>query len=175
MTTCTSPTALDAATFRDVFRHYPNGVAVITAAGPDGPVGFTATSVTSISSDPPVLAFSIRHDASAWPTIETAASVVVHFLDTEHVALSQVFATSGIDRFAPVDWEPLPDGEPRLTDVRTWTRGSILHRVPAGGSTVVLVGPTRAEVGQDRVPLVYHDRHYHSLTPLSVLDGVEHR
>lgn len=175
MTAFASTAALDPRIFRDVFRHYPNGVAVITTSGPDGPVGFTATSVTSISADPPVLAFSIRHNASAWSTIETATSVVVHFLDTEHVALSEVFATSGIDRFAPVDWEPLPTGEPRLTKVRTWTRGPILHRVPAGGSTVVLVGPTRAEVGEDRVPLVYHDRHYHSLTPLSVVDGAEHR
>src|SRR5690606_493723 len=108
--------------------------------------------------------------ASAWPTVATARSVVVHFLDTAHRELSELFATSGVDRFAPAAWERLPTGEPRLLDVPTWARGPVLERVPAGGSTVVLVGAAAASVGQDRVPLVYHDRHYHSLTPLSVLD-----
>ena len=160
---------VDPATFKELFRNYPNGVAIITAAGADGPVGFTATSVVSISADPAVLAFSITSVASAWPTIARAGSVVVHFLDTEHIGLSQLFATSGADRFAPVDWEELATGEPRLLEVGSWTRGVILERVPAGGSTIVLVGASEASVGEERVPLVYHDRHYHSLTPISVL------
>lgn len=172
MTTCLqSPPedAVDGATFRELFRHYPNGVAIITATGAGGPVGFTATSVTSISADPPVLAFSIRDSASAWSTIAQAPSVAVHFLDTRHIELSELFATSGADRFDPVDWVELATGEPRLLAIPTWTRGPILQRVPAGGSTVVLVGATAASVGAERAPLVYHDRHYHALTPISVL------
>lgn len=161
--------AVDATAFKELFRNYPNGVAIITANGPDGPVGFTATSVVSISADPPVLAFSITSVASAWPTIARARSVAVHFLDVEHIGLSQLFATSGADRFAPIDWERLPSGEPRLLDVPTWARGPILQRVPVGGSTIVLVGAADVRVGGDREPLVYHDRHYHSLTPTSVL------
>lgn len=171
MTACAQEVArVDAATFMELFRNYPNGVAIITAAGTDGPVGFTATSVVSISAEPAVLAFSIRSAASAWPTIAAAESVVVHFLDTEHIALSQLFSTSGADRFAPVDWEELETGEPRLLEVGSWTRGVILDRVPAGGSAIVLVGASEASVGGvGRAPLVYHDRHYHSLTPISVV------
>lgn len=170
MTACVgSVERVDAATFKELFRNYPNGVAIVTATGTDGPVGFTATSVVSISADPAVLAFSITSAASSWPTIAGARSVVVHFLDTEHIGLSQLFATSGADRFAPVDWEELPTGEPRLLEVGSWTRGVILDRVPAGASTIVLVGATEASVAPERVPLVYHDRHYHSLTPISVV------
>lgn len=171
MTACAHRTIdrVDGSVFRELFRHYPNGVAIITAAGAGGPVGFTATSVVSISADPPVLAFSITGASSAWPTIAAAESVAVHFLDIEHLGLSQLFSTSGADRFAPTDWASLPTGEPLLRDVATWTRGPILQRVPVGGSTVVLVGASEASVGDDRVPLVYHDRHYHSLTPVSVV------
>ena len=160
---------VEPAAFKEVFRNYPNGVSIITATGPAGPVGFTATSVTSISADPPVLAFSITSVASAWPTIASASSVAVHFLDVEHIELSQLFATSGVDRFAPIDWETLPSGEPKLLDVPTWVRGPILQRVPVGASTIVLVGAAETQAGTDREPLVYHDRHYHSLTRAPVL------
>jgi flavin reductase (DIM6/NTAB) family NADH-FMN oxidoreductase RutF len=175
MTTQTVPTATLAPiapeAFRELFRHHPNGVAVITTAGTDGPVGFTATSVVSISADPPLLAFSITDTSSSWPTVRESRSVVVHLLDTGHRDLSATFATSGIDRFARHPWRELPSGEPLLTDVGTWSRGSVVHRLGAGGSTVVLVEVTELVTASEREPLVYHDRHYHSISPLSVVRG----
>ena len=33
--------------FKDAFRAHPAGIAVLTAQGPDGPVGLTASSVSS--------------------------------------------------------------------------------------------------------------------------------
>ena len=50
--------------FKAAFRGHPAGVAVITAdAG--GPVALTATSVSSVSADPPLLIFSISAQSSA--------------------------------------------------------------------------------------------------------------
>ncbi|MET9972722.1 flavin reductase family protein, partial [Streptomyces sp. NPDC006356] len=40
---------------RSVFRRHAAGVAVITARGETGPVGFTATSLSSVSAEPPML------------------------------------------------------------------------------------------------------------------------
>ena len=45
--------------YKSAFRGHPAGVAVITAEGPDGPTGLTASSVASVAIDPPVHA---RHD-----------------------------------------------------------------------------------------------------------------
>lgn len=160
---------IDAATFKALFRHYPNGVAIITAAGAAGPVGFTATSVASVSADPAVLAFSVTHQASAWPTLREAEAVAIHFLDAEHLDLGRTFAARGIDRFDGARWRPLPGGAPRLLDVPTWTHARVLERVEAGGSTVLLAQPIAAEVGTDRTPLVYHDRTFHQLGEGSTL------
>ncbi|TGO05088.1 flavin reductase family protein [Serinibacter arcticus] len=168
-TPLTTPAPIAPAAFRELFRHHPNGVAVITTAGAHGPVGFTATSVVSISADPPLLAFSITDTSSSWPAVREASSVVVHLLDTRHRDLSQTFATSGINRFAQHAWRELPSGEPLLTDVGTWSRGTVVHRLGAGGSTVVLVEVTEVVTASEREPLVYHDRHYHSISPLSVV------
>ena len=47
---------LGADAFKGVFRRHPAGVAVITTVVDGEPVGFTATSVISVSADPPLLA-----------------------------------------------------------------------------------------------------------------------
>ncbi len=50
---------LSAEEYKAVFRRHPAGVAVVTLVDPVTRelVGFTATSVISVSADPPVLAF----------------------------------------------------------------------------------------------------------------------
>ena len=50
--------ATDGERFRRVLGHYPTGVTVVTALGPDGsPVGMAVGSFTSVSLDPPLVAF----------------------------------------------------------------------------------------------------------------------
>lgn len=51
---------------RSVFRRHAAGVAVVTARGGAGPVGFTATSLTSVSADPPLVSFGISTGSSSW-------------------------------------------------------------------------------------------------------------
>lgn len=101
--------------FKQVFRRYPAGVVVVTADSGRGPVGFTATSLTSLSLDPPLVSYGIGVAASSWPHVEAAASTVVNFLGADQESLARTFATSGIDRFAaPTAWRRLPEGEPVL-------------------------------------------------------------
>lgn len=44
---------LSADDFKSAFRNHPAGVSVVTADPGDGPVGLTATSVISVSANPP--------------------------------------------------------------------------------------------------------------------------
>src|SRR5437588_3303905 len=62
--------------FRSVFRRHAAGVAVITARGAS-PVGFTATSLTSVAAEPPLLSFAVGTGSSSWPTLAAAAHVGV--------------------------------------------------------------------------------------------------
>lgn len=165
-TTTTTPSsadgALDRATFADLFRRHPAGVAVVTLTDGDRPLGFTATSVISVSAQPAVLAFSINDTSSSWPALSRAETVTVNLLAANQRQVSTVFATSGIDRFAQVDWHQLPTGEPVLGGTAGWISGRILERVPAGGSHLVIVAADRAEIANDE-PLVYRNRTYHQL------------
>lgn len=160
----------DSTLFRDAFRSHPAGLAVITAAGPDGPIGLTASSVASVSVDPPSLLFSLSGLTTA-PLLAAADTVLVHLMDAGQADLVHAFATPGTTRFgADMEWEYLPTGEPLLRRAAWALRCSVAERVDVGSSRVVIatVLEVRRQDG-DGGPLVYHDRTYHRLTEDSTL------
>jgi len=160
-------TSLSADDFKAAFRHHPAGVAVITADAGRGPVMLTATSVSSVSADPALLMFSLSAHSSSTPTIRRAETVVVHLLGAGQLALAQLGATSGIDRFADTSlWSTLPSGDVYFPGARAWIRGRVLTSMDAGGSAIVLVEAIEAspmDAADVQVPLVYHNRTWHEL------------
>lgn len=169
--------SLSADEFKALFRGHPGGVAVITAEGPEGPVSLTATSVASVSAEPPLLIFSVSALSSAAPAILAADTIVVHLLDADDIDVAKLGATSGIDRFADRDsWSRLVTGEPIYHGVRSWVRCSIIERMNAGGSTVIAAHALQAGINRDVAPgepgeaLVYHNRTWHRLGDHSRLD-----
>lgn len=162
--TADTRTELSAAELKAVFRRHPAGVAVITLRGPRGPVGFTATSVFSISAEPPLLGFSVAGTSSSLPAVRAVSSLVVNFLAEDQVDVADRFARQNIDRFAGVDWVSLPTGEPVLGGTAAWVRGRVEQRTPAADSLLVTVRALLADRTPDASPLVYHDRSYHRLS-----------
>jgi flavin reductase (DIM6/NTAB) family NADH-FMN oxidoreductase RutF len=155
---------LDAAVFRSIFRRHAAGVAVITAAGPEGPVGFTATSLTSVAAEPPLLSFGISLGASTWPAVAEAPFVGVHILGDHQEALASVFARSGADRFAPpTAWSAGPHGVPLLDGVSAWVIARVLSRVPAGDHRLVVAQAVAGDPHGPGTPLLYHEGTFHRL------------
>jgi flavin reductase (DIM6/NTAB) family NADH-FMN oxidoreductase RutF len=103
--------------FREALRHHGGGVAVVTVAGPEGPRGFTVTSLTAASLRPPLLSFYVDHDSRSWPALKAADRMGVHLLGAAHRDLAALFARRGADRFAPpTRWRGGPGGVPLLDD-----------------------------------------------------------
>jgi flavin reductase (DIM6/NTAB) family NADH-FMN oxidoreductase RutF len=153
--------AIEPDLFRAVLRRHAAGVVVITAPG-IRPVGFTATSFTSVSLDPPLVSFCLNRHASSWPAVSEASHVAVHVLAEHQEDLARTFATSGVDRFsAPTRWHPGPHGLPLLDDVPAVLICRIAERVAAGDHAIVLAEPITAEhVADDANPLLYHMGRY---------------
>lgn len=168
--------SVSADTFKAVFRGHPGGVAVITAHGEAGPVALTASSVSSVSVDPPLLIFSVSALSSATPVITSASTIVVHLLDAADIDIARLGATSGVDRFADAStWTRLATGEPVFAGTRAWVRCAIVSRMDAGGSTVIAAHALQASIQRDVEPgrpgdaLVYHNRTWHRLSEDSLL------
>ncbi|WP_328557071.1 MULTISPECIES: flavin reductase family protein [unclassified Streptomyces] len=149
---------------RSVFRRHAAGVAVITASGGRGPVGFTATSLTSVSADPPVVSFGIGTGASSWPAISEAGHVGVHVLGEHQRELAATFARSGADRFgSPTRWSNGPEGVPVLDDVLAWLVCRVVARVPAGDHRIVLAEVVLGDPTGTGSPLLYHQGRFNGL------------
>lgn len=168
--------SLPAEDFKAVFRGHPGGVSVITADAGQGPVALTATSVASISVDPPLLVFSISALSSASDVLSRAQTVVVHFLDVHDIELAKLGAASGVDRFAQDQtWTRLSTGETVFDNVRAWVRCEVIERVQAGTSTVFVARALQSHIERDSEPgqpshgLVYHKRAWHRLDENSLL------
>jgi len=166
---------LSADEFKAAFRQHPSGIAVITADGGSGPVAMTASSVFSVSAEPPVLVFSVSQMSSAATTLLSAETLVVHMLSADNLDLALLGATSGVDRFADSAlWSRLESGEPYFVNAHAWIRGRVVDRMHIGESTVVAVHALSSNTPKDAVaapPLVYHNRTWHRLTDDSRIEA----
>ncbi|GAA1324453.1 flavin reductase family protein [Leucobacter albus] len=156
--------ATDLATqFKAAFRYHPAGVALITAATPEGPVGLTASSVASVAVDPAALVFSVTRTTGSAGLILAADTFLVHLLDADHAGVAQEFAVSGGERFTPEQgWGALPTGEPHLRSARSALRARTLQQIPVGDSMLVVAEVLEIHTGSAdpaaSAPMVYRDR-----------------
>jgi flavin reductase (DIM6/NTAB) family NADH-FMN oxidoreductase RutF len=157
---------IDAELFRALLRRQAASVVVVTAAT-DPPVGFTATSFTSVSLHPPLVSFNLDRASSSWSALLRAGYVGVHILGAGQESLARRFATTGVDRFAePTPWRPGPHGVPLLDDAPAWLICRVVSRLPAGDHMIVLAQPLLGEhvAGADQ-PLIYHMGRYLTVPP----------
>lgn len=158
-------TGLDADTFRTLLRQQAATVTVVTAPG-EPPVGFTATSFTSVSLRPPLVSFCLDRGSSSWPTLERAPYVAVHLLGEGQHEVARTFATSGIDRFAAhTGWRLGPFGVPLLDSPVAWLLCRVTERVAAGDHAIVLAEPLHGQYAHGAAPLLYHMGRYASVAP----------
>ncbi|NMH93709.1 flavin reductase family protein [Pseudonocardia bannensis] len=154
------PGPLDPATMRDVLGHFVSGVVVITADGPDGPIGFTCQSFASLSLDPPLISFSPSRSSSTWPRIREVGSFCVNVLAEDHEHHSAGFARSGTDKFAGVDWTPAPSGAPVLNGVSAWIDCTLWNEYDGGDHTIVVGRVHDLGADSDRLPLLFYRGRY---------------
>ncbi len=150
--------------FRAAMSAFPSGVAIVTTAGPDGRwYGFTATSFTSVSLEPPLVLVCLATAARCHSVFAGAGRWLIHFLPDTHRALADRFATRGADKFAGDLFAPDETGLPRLR-ASCWTLNCSAHaRHPAGDHTILIGEVTSIRTGPDRRPAVHLGREYRTV------------
>ncbi|MGP4086542.1 flavin reductase family protein [Streptomyces sp. KR55] len=150
---------VDQQEFRRVLGHFATGVTVVTAPAADGPAGFACQSFSSLSLDPPLVAFMVGRTSTTWPRIARAGVFCVNVLSAGQGELCRGFSVSGGDKFAGVAYDTAPvSGSPRLAGTLAWVDCTI-HAVHTGGDHLIVVGRV-ATLGmgdnEDRAPLLFH-------------------
>lgn len=154
---------IEAGLFRNVLGHFPTGVTVCTADGPDGPVGVAIGSFASISLDPPLVGFFLGTEAGSWKPMEAAGHFCVNILCEDQMPLCGVMASKSDDKFDGVDYSPAPvTGAPVLPDIHAMIDCRIDQVVEAGDHNLIVGRVLAMETLRDAPPMVFYKGQYGS-------------
>ena len=150
------PVVVDPRVMRDVLGHFVSGITVVTAMGSRGPVGFTCQSFSSLSLDPPLVAFAPARTSQTWPVLREAGRFCVNVLAEDQSGLSRQFASSGTDKYAGVSWAPSPHGSPMLDGVVAWIDAELWAEYDGGDHAIVVARVLDLGADGSRTPLLFH-------------------
>lgn len=130
----------DSKAFRQTLGQFPTGVTIITTRSAHGnPVGMTASSFNSVSINPPLILWSIDHKAHGLDIFRESEYFAVNILSEQQQDLSNVFASTGADKFKGLNFAegigqtPLLAGCLAQLECRTWNTYD-------GGDHTIIIG-----------------------------------
>ena len=154
---------VEAPLFRQLLGRFATGVTVLTTRGPGGdPVGMTASSVASVSLDPPLVLVSVDRTHEMHGALEAATYFVLNVLAADQETLSRRFAGDEANRFSGVGFQPNKQGIAVLDGVVAHIECQKQQTIPAGDHTVFL-GLVTGGNATDRRPLLYYRGGYAGL------------
>ncbi|MCW2752078.1 MAG: flavin reductase [Aeromicrobium sp.] len=146
--------------YRDVLGQYASGVTVVTTVLDGSPVGMTCQSFTSVSLDPPLVAFLPMKTSRAFAAIRKSRRFCVNFLAAEQTDVSNTFASLAEDKFDGVDWQPTSAGMPRLQGTVGWVDCTVQDVHEAGDHYLVIGKVEDLGQGDAAKPLLFHQGRY---------------
>jgi flavin reductase (DIM6/NTAB) family NADH-FMN oxidoreductase RutF len=147
------PTPETARAFRDALGTFATGVTVITADGPEGPVGITANSFSSLSLDPPLVLWSPARSSRRFGVFAGAERFAIHVLAAGQTDIAQHFTRTG----------DLPEGGLGPVLARF---DCARHAVHDGGDHAIVVGRVLRVWHAPGAPLVFHAGRFGGFAPL---------
>jgi len=150
------PAAFDAAHFRAVLSQYPTGVCLVTATGIDGgQIAMVVGSFTSVSLEPPLVAFFTDKGSTSWPKIREAESFCVNVLASDQEDVCRSFSSKASDRFERYGFRIAGSGSPILRDAVAWIDCDIAEVSEAGDHYFILGAVRDLRVQRPHIPLLF--------------------
>lgn len=146
---------VDQNVFRNVVGHFASGVTVITTAVNGELFGTTASAVSSLSMDPPMMLACLNRSSSTHDRVVEAGVFGINILAEDQGALAFHFGRKGEDKFATVPHTLSPEGVP-LIDGALATIVCQVAETPTGGTHTVFLGLVTHSEAHDREPLAYY-------------------
>jgi flavin reductase (DIM6/NTAB) family NADH-FMN oxidoreductase RutF len=151
-----TPSGVDPAQFRQLLGRFATGVTVLTTRDARGrPIGMTASSVASVSLEPPLLLVSVSREHDMHPALQQAQRFVLNVLAADQEALSRRFAADHPDRFEGIGYRETKHGIPVLDGALASIECEKHAEVPGGDHTVFFGLVTGGSVTERR-PLLYY-------------------
>jgi flavin reductase (DIM6/NTAB) family NADH-FMN oxidoreductase RutF len=151
--------------FLDAMARLPAGVVVISARSGDEFRGLTASSLVSVSVDPPLVAVALEHTSATRAVVLETRAFNVSVLTRQQEFIADRFA--GRAPALDLHWRTLPhrlgtNGIPLLDGCAAWLECLMLDTYPAGDHDICIAAVEAAELGAGD-PLILWDRTFWTL------------
>ena len=156
----------DAELFRRGMRRLAAGVSIVTTHEAGEPHGMAATSVCSVSAEPPALLVCVNRNATCHQAIRRAGFFCVNLLRENDDELARRFSTPvrREQRFLDRNWKALVTGAPALVGALASFDSEVIESIEAQSHTVFIGRVKAVELWRDDiVPLVYLDGKFDSM------------
>lgn len=154
--------ALDDQTFRQILGHYPTGVCAITSMIEGKPIGMIVGSFTSVSLDPPLVAFLPDRKSMSWTKIEATGRFCVNVLSQQQRDVCRSLASKQENRFENLPYRLSPSGLPLLSGAIAWLDCRVFA-VHGAGDHFIAIGQVEAlDVERPELPLLFFRGNYGS-------------
>lgn len=140
--------------FRDAISRFATGVTVITTTAGGSDHGTTASAVSSLSLEPPMLLICLNRSSATQAAIQEAGFFAVNVLGEEHAGVAHQFAKKGDEKFAGVDTMRQATGAPLLAEALAYFECRVVE-LAAGGTHTVFLAEVVGAAAREGTPLTY--------------------
>lgn len=154
--------SIDNDRFRSVLGSYPTGVTVVTGLDTTGSViGMVVGTFTSVSLDPPLVAFLPMKTSRSFQAMRDASSrFCINILAADQEQICRTLAAPGDHKFDNVAWHLSPNGNPIIDGVVAWIDCEYSQVLDGGDHFIVLGNVIAMDLERDTTPLLFFQRGY---------------
>jgi flavin reductase len=155
---------LDGVLFREAMSRVAAAVHIVTTGGSAGLGGITATSVASITVEPPMMLFCINKSSPSAARVIENRVFCINTLTPSHEALANIFAgRTGQhldERFTWAEWTKLVTGSPVLINAAAVFDCRLVEAKEVMTHFIIIGAVEAVDYGQQGCSLTYAHRRY---------------
>lgn len=162
--------AAEVAQFKTAMRHLAGAVSVITTGRGEQRTGFTATSVSSFSMEPPAMIVCLNRTSSSWAVLREHQGFCINVLAHDQLHIADRFAgrggAKGVARYEGAQWQELATGALALSNALTVIDCELEEAIERH-SHAILIGRVKAvRTRETAEPLLYWHGAYRHISNL---------
>jgi flavin reductase (DIM6/NTAB) family NADH-FMN oxidoreductase RutF/DNA-binding IclR family transcriptional regulator len=132
----------------------------------------TVGSFTSVSLDPPLVAFLPDKRSGSWQAMRASGDrFCVNVLGADQERICRAMAARGAEKFGGIDWRRSPHGSPLITGSVAYIDCTVDAVHDAGDHDIVVGRVQHLDIENSAFPLLFFRGGYGSFTPLSLAAG----
>jgi len=144
----------DTRVLRDAFGKFATGVTIVSVNSPEGPIGITINSFSSLSIDPPLVQWTVAKKASRYQAFLESAEFTVNILRAEHAQVALDFCKDS-RAFDDEQWHLGSDQPPLLNTALASFRCD--QKAPYdGGDHSIIIGQVVEGTFSEGAPLIFY-------------------